>query len=136
MHPCKLPHNVASKAADHIGTMLHEMIHCFLDDHACQRCATHEKYHGDHSRGFQLIAKAIEEQALRLLEMDVNVGRLDSILGDMDAYRKLKDNWGLPQGVSVHDMEIYGFLEPKVMREARLGRWRSEMEESVISTEA
>jgi hypothetical protein len=135
MHPCKLSDVPISKAADRIGTMLHDLIYCYIGANACQRCDTCRKYHGDHGRGFQLIAKAMEEQAFRLLGMYVDARRLDSILNDMDAYRGSDDDWGEPLGVSVHDMECYGFLEPtRTESKPRLGRRRCETEESVTGT--
>jgi hypothetical protein len=65
-------------------------------------------YRGEgHGRGFQLIAKAIEENALVLLGMSIELGRLDGI--KIDKYMDPPDPL---RGPSVHDMEIYGFLPP------------------------
>ena len=111
-----------SMAADRIGTMLHELIHCFLFQYACEHCEVYKRYEGDHGRGFQLIAKAIEEQAPRLLGFAVDLGRLDSIKADM-----APNEWEQPTlGASAHDMEVYGFLKPLQRRGmGSLGRHRT-----------
>jgi hypothetical protein len=100
------------------------MVHCYIAQHACKKCEVKRRYldHGEHGRGFQLVTKAIEDQALRLLGLDVDLGRLDSLL----AVREEAQGEG--QGScrdSAHDMEVYGFLEPLVVRAiGPLGRRR------------
>jgi hypothetical protein len=86
-----------------MGTILHEMLHSFLMKHACKQCYTQLVNTGSdgHGRAWHLLAKAIEEQSMRLIGMNVDLGRLTTweITGGKD-------------GTSVHDMETYGFIEP------------------------
>jgi hypothetical protein len=70
-------------------------------------------------RGFQLLAKAIEEQAPRLLGLDVDLMRQDADWADMSAEGKSIDR-NKPQGPSAHDMEMYGFLAPLKKARGRL----------------
>lgn len=68
-----------------IGTLVHELIHAFLSQHACTQCRVYKAYEADgagHGRGFQLIAKAIEENALMLLGLSIDIGRLGDLLRD------------------------------------------------------
>jgi hypothetical protein len=91
-----------------IGTLLHELIHCFFTQHACEDCKVYKLYRGEgHGWGFQLIAKAMEDNALILLGTSIELGRLDGMRCD-----KNKDPTDPLRGPSVHDMEIYGFLPP------------------------
>jgi hypothetical protein len=94
-----------------LGTILHEMVHCYIAQHACKKCEVKRRYqnHGEHGCGFQLVAKAIEDQALRLLGLDVDLGRLDSLLDDREESQG-RGQEGFRD--SAHDVEVYGFLEP------------------------
>lgn len=92
---------------EQFGTLLHELIHCFLTQLTCRDCEVYRGYRGGgHGRGFQLIAEAIEENALALFGVGADIGRLNSILADIE---------GPPpeelRGPSVHDMQIHGFLD-------------------------
>jgi hypothetical protein len=56
-----------------------------------------------HGRAWKLMAKANEEQSMRLLGMNVDLNRLTS--------------WGTDGGTdggSTHDLEVYGFIDPPV----------------------
>lgn len=69
--------NGQSLAEERLGTILHEMIHGFLFQYACEPCtasADNVKNHGGHGRAWQLIAKAVEDEASRLLGTEVDLG--------------------------------------------------------------
>jgi hypothetical protein len=68
---------------DRLGILLHELIHCYLQRHMCESCMAGKRYYGNgHGRGFQLIAKAIGENAWSILGVSAHLGRLDSIAAD------------------------------------------------------
>jgi hypothetical protein len=109
---------------ERVGSILHELIHCYLQLHACQSCRVSLGYQGaGHGRAFQLIAKAIEKTAWSLLDVSANLGRLDSILGDRRSSDKKEQPHPELCGPSVHDMEVYGFLEPT----SRRSRYQKEL---------
>jgi hypothetical protein len=88
-----------------MGAVLHEILHIFLDQFACRRCIIWENW-DNHGRAWQRIAKAIEEQSLRLLGIDVNIGRLTALLCD-------KQKYGAESFCpSLHDLEAWSFWEP------------------------
>ncbi|KAF1937663.1 hypothetical protein EJ02DRAFT_49275 [Clathrospora elynae] len=94
----------SSLAQNRLGTTLHELIHAYLGQFGCEECRTYKENMSDHGRAFQILAKAIEEQSLRLLGLELNLGRLDGMVADM----KNGEGRNVP---SVHDSEVYGFLE-------------------------
>jgi hypothetical protein len=66
-------------AEERVGTILHELLHAFLLRHTCRRCPLVENFGWNgHGRAWQLLAKAIEEQSMRLIGMNVDLGRLTS----------------------------------------------------------
>jgi hypothetical protein len=84
------------------------MIHGFLFQYACELCtasADNVKNHGGHGRAWQLIAKAVEDEASRLLGTEVDLGRLDSLYTQPVREQDVK---GMH---SLHDLEVYGFLD-------------------------
>ena len=88
-------------AEERMGSVLHEMLHVFLDQYACPRCVTRENW-ASHGRAWQRIAKKIEEQSLGLLGIETDIGRLTSFLADWE-------DDGLR--VSLCDVEACGFWE-------------------------
>jgi len=92
--------NGQSIAGERLGTILHEMLHAYLTQHACMEChlGMVNGGHSGHGRAWQLVAKAIEEQSLRLLNIEVDLNRLRSL------ERNSKDK------TSIHDLEVYGFI--------------------------
>jgi hypothetical protein len=103
-----------SQVAHRLGLLLHEMLHCFLGQHACPWCESSRRYRGrGHGRGFQLFAKAIEEHSMRLLGCKTDLTRLDSMLKDMKEGRNRSERnpSSVHRGASVHDMEVFGFLD-------------------------
>lgn len=88
-----------------VWSILHEVLHAFLTKYGCRQCQTRTPKQGqdNHARAFMLIAKAIEEQSIRLLGVNVDINRLTS--------------WSLrggQDGTSIHDLERYGFIDPLV----------------------
>jgi hypothetical protein len=114
--PVQMEQTNVSKAEERFGTILHEVIHAFLAQHTCCKCVVVTRYRGEgHGRGFQLIAKAMEKKALELLGVQIRIGRLDVIMGDMrrdDVFDPFAGPDFRPRGPSAHDMEVYRFLEP------------------------
>lgn len=110
-----------SPAALRIGILLHELVHCFLHQFSCTDCLTHRKYQGvSHGRGFQLLAKAIEHQAPRLLGTSLDLARLSSVWADMNVDDNFVDH-AKPKGPSACDMEVCGFLKSLRKRARRRG---------------
>jgi hypothetical protein len=89
-------------AEERLGTILHEMLHAFLNQYICQRCVVYGTNGCDHGRAWQIIAKGIEEQSLRLLGVEVDLGRLDSMWADRRAKRG---------EVSTHDLEVLMYVK-------------------------
>lgn len=114
MHPTAMPFSVEcmekmelTKRQIRLGTIIHEMIHCFLHEYECTGCANYDRNaRGRHGQSFQLIAMAIEDHAQNRLNMDVYISRLMSILFHIERIEDGTVEWG----PSVCDMERYGFL--------------------------
>jgi hypothetical protein len=60
----------------------------------------------NHGGAFQTLAKAIEEQAARLIGLQLNLGRLNGMMVDMEEEGEKRS---VP---SVHDLEVYRFIDP------------------------
>ncbi|KAH7086178.1 hypothetical protein FB567DRAFT_527350 [Paraphoma chrysanthemicola] len=106
-----------ARAKDRLGTILHEMIHCFIRQHVCRECDVRTMPDGiimQQGRGFQMIAMASEDISKELLGLKVHVGRIVGIYADLGMRTDRH------AGPSVHDMEMYGFLDPLENRPA----WR------------
>jgi hypothetical protein len=123
IHPTKISASIRyikqcniSRSEDRLGSVLHELIHAFVFQHTCKFCVVQMRYLGaGHGRGFQLIAKAVEEKELEFLGTKVRIGRLQGIMTDMEeplGMNLLIRSDSRPRGPSAHDMEVYGFLEP------------------------
>jgi hypothetical protein len=96
-----------SLAQERLGTVPQECIHAFLDQYACLRCvgiAENHYNHIWHGRAWHLIAKAIEEQSLRLIGTEVDLGRLDSLYAETTNSEEEGRH-------SAHDLKRYGFLD-------------------------
>jgi hypothetical protein len=112
MHPTKkythswISDQGRSMALDRVSTVVHELIHAFLDSLGCSKCASNHENMSNHGRAFQILAKAIEEQAPRLIGLQLNLGRLDGMMVDMEEEEEKRN---VP---SVHDLEVYGFIDP------------------------
>jgi hypothetical protein len=89
-----------SLTEERLGTIIHELLHGFLEQYACHRCYINN--YCCHSRAWQRIAKAIEEESVRLLGVEVDLNRLMSMLYDRDNHHKDQ---------TIHDVEACGFLE-------------------------
>jgi hypothetical protein len=75
---------------------------CFCSSITCQRFVAYYTNGYYHSRAWQVVAKAIEEQSLRLLGVEVDLMRIESMYAD----RKARGE------VSVHNLEVCGFIDP------------------------
>jgi hypothetical protein len=105
-----------SLAEERFRTILHELLHGFLMQYACHQC--HVDNHCCHGRAWQRIAKAIEEESLRLLDVEVDFDRLGSLLCDRDS--------NTHQDQSIHDVRpgvswrgcvaVYGVRASRVPR--------------------
>jgi hypothetical protein len=93
-------------ALDRVSTVVHELIHAFLDSLGCCKCASDHENMSNHGGAFQTLAKAIEEQAPRLIGLQLNLGRLNGMMVDMEEEGEKRN---VP---SVHDLEVYGFIDP------------------------
>jgi hypothetical protein len=104
------PRAGATLAEERLGTILHELLHAFLDEFSCRRCPSYfeDLGHAGHGRAWQLVAKAIEEQTLRLLGTEVYLGRLAAY-----TMHRQPANQRAPKSYtpSVHDLVSFGFLE-------------------------
>jgi len=87
-------------AEERIGCILHELLHIFVVQYMCDYCTRWEN-RLSHGRAWQRIAKAIEEQSLRLLGVEVDIGRLDAMLADRREWEDTRN--------SLHDLESWGF---------------------------
>jgi hypothetical protein len=87
-------------AKERQGTILHEMLHAFLDQFSCIHCRTYPESK-EHGRAWQLVARAIEEQSLRLLGAEVYLGRLAAFFADRKAGTEYKP--------SIHDFDVVRF---------------------------
>jgi hypothetical protein len=86
------------------------MVNVSLDEFACDWCPNYlddvgHKYHG---RAWQLIAKAIKEQSLRLLGEEPDLRRLTAYMVDRPRANEHKPGFYTP---SVHDLVWFGVLE-------------------------
>ncbi|KAF2788085.1 hypothetical protein K505DRAFT_366783 [Melanomma pulvis-pyrius CBS 109.77] len=75
-----------------LGTLLHEVIHAYIQQYACNNCemrATSIGY-GGHGRAFQMMAARLEEVTESLFgDMRLDIGAGGSFLGDWRACRVL-----------------------------------------------
>lgn len=114
IHPTRLSrlytppsgHRGMALAEQRLGTLLHELLHAFLDQYACKSCKAAKHNTGGHNRPWQRIAKAIEEESWKLLGVDVDLERLTAMRNDV-LNKELRP--------SIHDLEEWGFLEPYVL---------------------
>jgi hypothetical protein len=90
---------------ERIGTILHEMTQAFLGLYKCIECFTADENACAHGRAWQVVAKAIEEQSLRLLGVEVSLGRLDAVFADR---KEQKGRW------TIHGLEVCGFIDSEV----------------------
>jgi hypothetical protein len=119
MHPTKVTIEVEmsrnreeSLALQRLSTLMHELIHAVLRKLACSDCVIRIDNLSAHGRAFQRLAMAIEKESPRLLGLDLDLGRMDGVLNDM---KDVETGFNHP---SVHDLEVYGFVESL---EERLG---------------
>jgi hypothetical protein len=90
MHPTKkythswISDQGRSMALDRVSTVVHELIHAFLDSLGCCKCASDHENMSNHGGAFQTLAKTIEEQAPRLIGLQLNLGRLNGMMVDME----------------------------------------------------
>jgi hypothetical protein len=92
---------------ERVGTIIHEMLHCFIKQHACSLCAVSAENicKLGHGRAWLRVAKVIEEQSMRLIGVNVDMNIYNSILNN---------DKGKP---SVHDLEVAGFIKPLARHE-------------------
>lgn len=111
LHPTRtyLPENLYANepkrlAEERLGTIIHELLHAFLDRYVCTFFPKHadDMNPGGHGRAWHRIAKVIEE-SLRVLGMERRMGRAGAMLDDWEAK--------LAYRPSIHDLEAFGFLE-------------------------
>jgi hypothetical protein len=86
MHPTRTGARMRSSLASaRLGTVLHEMLHAFVTELACDQCCTAVDNVGgggiqDHDRAWHRMAAALEERASDLLECArIDLGRLDEL---------------------------------------------------------
>jgi hypothetical protein len=74
-----------------LSTLLHEMVHAFLERFCCETCPTFQDNHGSdgHGRAWLMIAAKIEEVSPRLLDLPVNLSKLPSLMEHMAIYGEL-----------------------------------------------
>ncbi|KAF2494302.1 hypothetical protein BU16DRAFT_563224 [Lophium mytilinum] len=94
LHPT-LIYPDAIPAQSRLNTLLHEMIHAFLNQFSCRSC----RYYG-HGKEWQLITKRIEQVAPALLGFRAAVGRFDGLIDDLRRGMKLP---------SAQDILLYNF---------------------------
>lgn len=87
---------------DHLGTLLHELVHVFLEHYSCkgntQAGCVHKHRSGElccangdvgHGPAFQLLAAAVERRARQCLGLDITLGRKDAVYNHSDQYGTL-----------------------------------------------
>jgi hypothetical protein len=101
------PNHIASdigpyKVLATLSTLIHEVVHIFLDKYSCHHCETfYENQQAIwHSSPFQLVAAKLEEVVPRLLSIPIKLGRFYSFLHGWPHI------YTLP---SRHDMAVYRF---------------------------
>jgi hypothetical protein len=99
-----------SRTLQFAKTPLHELLHAFLDELSYRQCPNYfeDLGHAGHGRAWQLVAKAIEEQSLRLLGTEVYLGRLAAHTMHLQPANQRASKSYTP---SVHDLVAFGFLE-------------------------
>ncbi len=77
-------------AMDRLSTILHELVHAYLDHYAC-RCAPNPRSYDEdveqfkgHGRAWQRIACSVEENALSLVGLELDLTRFESIQTSWD----------------------------------------------------
>lgn len=83
MHPTRTAASIAqieqngmTLRHDRLGTLLHELIHCYIQLRRCNFCEAIMRYYDNsHSPGFRLIAKAIKENAWSILGVSAHLGQ-------------------------------------------------------------
>ncbi|KAJ4358358.1 uncharacterized protein N0V89_002940 [Didymosphaeria variabile] len=86
MHPARTAHDFGDYAIlDFLSTLVHEIIHAFLQYYPCWLCRSWARDYtaGGHGRLFQILARKMEEVFPRLLGVPVRLGRFESLLGDL-----------------------------------------------------
>lgn len=91
----------SSLAAERLGTLLRLMLWAFMDEYICRGCKT--EFPNSHRYGwcFQKVARAIEENAERLLGTTVNLSRLEGLL------ESVRNDNNRP---SMHALREFGFM--------------------------
>jgi hypothetical protein len=93
-------------AMDRLATILHELVHAYLDHYAC-RCAPNPRSFDEdvdqfkgHGRAWQRVAWSVEENAPSLIGLKLNLARFESIQASWDGImywpiQKELKRWGL-----------------------------------------
>jgi hypothetical protein len=73
---------LSGRAIDRLGTLLHELVHAFIQLYACQQCSGHYgnvKSAAGHGIVWQRIANWVEHAASHTLKIPIELGRFETI---------------------------------------------------------
>ncbi|KAF2006575.1 hypothetical protein P154DRAFT_529616 [Amniculicola lignicola CBS 123094] len=87
-------------AEQRLGTMIHELTHALIEQFACSDCGTYKENAASHGRAWQLLSRAIEKVASKLLLSEIGSRRFKGLMGDIEL------GFRVP---SAHDVEIHDF---------------------------
>lgn len=88
------------RGRNRLATLLHELCHAFIHIFACPSCPMFTKSEGSsgHGRAWQVLAAKVEDVALKLLNLRIDLGRHDGCLENVRRHGEFP---------SKHDLETY-----------------------------
>ncbi|KAF2655296.1 hypothetical protein K491DRAFT_716377 [Lophiostoma macrostomum CBS 122681] len=74
-----------------LSTLLHEMLHAYLDHYCCENCPTYRENDGrdGHGRAWLMVAAKLEEVFPRLVDLPADLRKFPSLREHMEIYKEL-----------------------------------------------
>ena len=114
IHPTKVipsvgdsPNYNRALAVQRLSTLMHELIHAVIKTLCCRECRAADDNLAHHGRTWQRLALGVETEFAKFFGLSLDLGRMDGVLNDMVSPGA---EFRYP---SRHDLEIYGFVEPR-----------------------